>query len=77
MHGSLDAGDARYTALFVEGEVAQLAEHATENRGVGSSILPLATSKTEVDAETDAHGVRFGSPADPSQDRRLTKLTGH
>jgi hypothetical protein len=25
------------------GEVAQLAEHATENRGVGSSILPLAT----------------------------------
>ncbi len=26
-----------------DGEVAQLAEHATENRGVGSSILPLAT----------------------------------
>jgi hypothetical protein len=26
------------------GEVAQLVEHATENRGVGSSILPLATS---------------------------------
>jgi hypothetical protein len=26
------------------GEVAQLAEHATENRGVGSSILPLATT---------------------------------
>src|SRR2546422_10509348 len=26
------------------GEVAQLAEHAAENRGVGSSILPLATS---------------------------------
>jgi hypothetical protein len=26
------------------GEVAQLAEHATENRGVGSSILPLATN---------------------------------
>ena len=25
------------------GEVAQLAEHAAENRGVGSSILPLAT----------------------------------
>jgi hypothetical protein len=28
------------------GEVAQLAEHATENRGVGSSILPLATAHT-------------------------------
>jgi hypothetical protein len=28
------------------GEVAQLAEHATENRGVGSSILPLATVLT-------------------------------
>ena len=27
------------------GEVAQLAEHATENRGVGSSILPLATKE--------------------------------
>jgi hypothetical protein len=27
-----------------DGEVAQLAEHATENRGVGSSILPLATT---------------------------------
>jgi hypothetical protein len=25
------------------GQVAQLAEHAAENRGVGSSILPLAT----------------------------------
>jgi hypothetical protein len=27
------------------GEVAQLAEHAAENRGVGSSILPLATRR--------------------------------
>ena len=25
------------------GQVAQMAEHAAENRGVGSSILPLAT----------------------------------
>lgn len=25
------------------GQVAQLVEHATENRGVGSSTLPLAT----------------------------------
>gem|GEM_PF-4911580 len=25
------------------GQVAQSAEHAAENRGVGSSILPLAT----------------------------------
>ena len=29
--------------LANRGEVAQLVEHATENRGVGSSILPLAT----------------------------------
>jgi hypothetical protein len=29
------------------GEVAQLAEHATENRGVGSSILPLATRRED------------------------------
>ena len=29
-------------ALAVAGEVAQLVEHTTENRGVGSSILPLA-----------------------------------
>ena len=29
--------------LLQQGEVAQLVEHATENRGVGSSILPLAT----------------------------------
>jgi hypothetical protein len=34
------AGGSRPADL---GEVAQLAEHATENRGVGSSILPLAT----------------------------------
>jgi hypothetical protein len=27
------------------GQVAQLAEHAAENRGVGSSILPLATNR--------------------------------
>src|SRR6266542_5337756 len=27
----------------MSGQVAQLAEHAAENRGVGSSILPLAT----------------------------------
>ncbi len=27
------------------GEVAQMAEHAAENRGVGSSILPLATAR--------------------------------
>ncbi len=31
--------------LRSRGEVAQLVEHATENRGVGSSILPLATLK--------------------------------
>ena len=29
--------------IFGQGQVAQLAEHAAENRGVGSSILPLAT----------------------------------
>ncbi len=27
------------------GQVAQLVEHAAENRGVGSSILPLATTR--------------------------------
>jgi hypothetical protein len=32
-----------YPCLLLNGEVAQLVEHATENRGVGSSILPLAT----------------------------------
>jgi hypothetical protein len=30
------------------GQVAQLAEHAAENRGVGSSILPLATKNEQV-----------------------------
>jgi hypothetical protein len=29
-------------AFAPRGEVAQLVEHTTENRGVGSSILPLA-----------------------------------
>jgi hypothetical protein len=28
----------------VRGQVAQLVEHTTENRGVGSSILPLTTN---------------------------------
>jgi hypothetical protein len=32
------------------GEVAQLVEHATENRGVGSSILPLATTRRRAPA---------------------------
>jgi hypothetical protein len=32
--------------MGASGEVAQLAEHAAENRGVGSSILPLATPLT-------------------------------
>src|SRR5713226_66926 len=36
------------------GEVAQLAEHAAENRGVGSSILPLATSLVH---RVSSHGV--------------------
>lgn len=37
------------------GEVAQLAEHATENRGVDSSILSLATdSAPNPDAKTGA-----------------------
>ena len=29
--------------IEVTGQVAQLVEHATENRGVGGSIPPLAT----------------------------------
>ena len=47
---SLDSGApvdglAMISARFSTGpgQVAQLAEHAAENRGVGSSILPLAT----------------------------------
>src|SRR6266550_2391620 len=31
-----------------QGQVAQLVEHAAENRGVGSSILPLATGRRSV-----------------------------
>ena len=30
-------------AVFLFGQVAQLVEHTTENRGVGGSIPPLAT----------------------------------
>ena len=30
-------------SLFRDGQVAQLVEHATENRGVDGSIPPLAT----------------------------------
>src|SRR5687767_4913362 len=30
--------------LASQGQVAQLVEHVTENHGVGSSILPLATN---------------------------------
>ena len=36
------AGRGARGRLTRRGEVAQLVEHATENRGVGSSILPLA-----------------------------------
>ena len=32
---------------FFSGQVAQLVEHATENRGVGGSIPPLATEGLE------------------------------
>ena len=34
-------------ARAVTGQVAQLVEHATENRGVGGSIPPLATEGLE------------------------------
>ncbi len=37
-----DAMIARIS-VRADGEVAQLVEHTTENRSVGSSILPLAT----------------------------------
>ena len=42
---ALVATSAAISAWFSTGpgQVAQLAEHAAENRGVGSSILPLAT----------------------------------
>ncbi len=38
------------------GQVAQLAEHAAENRGVGSSILPLATSRGTFEPVTGISG---------------------
>ena len=38
-----DLGGDFCQVLTGPGQVAQLAEHAAENRGVGSSILPLAT----------------------------------
>ena len=41
--GSNPVRTARDVERVPWGEVAQLAEHAAENRGVGSSILPLAT----------------------------------
>ena len=34
----------RLAFAAARGEVAQLVEHTTENRSVGSSILPLATN---------------------------------
>jgi hypothetical protein len=34
-------------ALDVKAEIAQLVEHATENRGVASSILALGTSRPD------------------------------
>jgi hypothetical protein len=40
------------------GQVAQLAEHAAENRGVGSSILPLATQFITSRLRTSAHRLR-------------------
>jgi hypothetical protein len=40
------AGGATLASLTAAGEVAQLVEHTTENRGVGSSILPLAIAQT-------------------------------
>ena len=42
--------------LSRRGEVAQLVEHATENRGVGSSILPLAIAR-------GGHGLSSGGGA--------------
>ena len=35
------------SALDVKAEIAQLVEHATENRGVASSILALGTSRSD------------------------------
>jgi hypothetical protein len=45
------------------GEVAQLAEHATENRGVGSSILPLATTRTRGLAEDEGQDAELANPS--------------
>src|SRR5207249_2995148 len=44
--GSNPVRTARDVERVPWGEVAQLAEHAAENRGVGSSILPLATDRS-------------------------------
>jgi hypothetical protein len=35
-----------YSPVPTDGQVAQLVEHVTENHGVGSSILSLATIKS-------------------------------
>ena len=39
-----DKNSSSHTIGFVYAEVAQLVEHAAENRGVSSSILLLGTS---------------------------------
>ena len=42
----------RFGDIFGEAQVAQLVEHATENRSVGGSIPPLGTTLLEISGDT-------------------------
>src|SRR5207244_2357302 len=52
--------DARAIHCPPPGEVAQLVEHTTENRGVASSILALAIRPNRAVAEPDLLGAASG-----------------
>ena len=53
-------GTGSLTACITSGEVAQLVEHTTENRGVASSILALAIQPLTA-AFSLAPGLNFGA----------------
>ena len=58
------------------GQVAQLAEHAAENRGVGSSILPLATTEGAGPGRAGASSGSRGCgsrPTDPGRPGRCRR----
>jgi excisionase family DNA binding protein len=60
---------------LVHGQVAQLVEHATENRGVGGSIPPLATSEA-VRGDEEERGMARERPEDAPQDERAARPRG-